>query len=460
MEAKFKVGDMVRVVRSGDAVGGSYHGADVGDVFAVTGVDPSGVSTDAWEFYSHEIELVSKFKVGDRVVSRDYMFGKDCYGTVDSVDGNGYVYATDRTVGCPYGRIHSADIELAPTHFKAGDVIRVTTDQDTWVYSGMAGAVIKTAKTNMQVDFGNDKVWWVDYVNSEAAQLRIHAGKYYVDTTGKRVGPMEIWSAGVEHMWCAEDIDGDIYRVDGSSDYGPNLVREWVIEAGKTYIDEDGKRVGPMMCHRPSRYIVKPGDGRVWLSNGGVYAGFYTKPLVAEAPECAVETEVAEERADEPKFKVGDVVDYVAGDEIVESWSGSVITSVPNGGDQFYHFEHPKCGKGSLMERNLRLHVQQNTAIVAKLTNGEPRPSLRPYVHANVESAKAEAQRLADMTPGTEFAVYERVDVRKVEKKYDHEWQRLAAGGLKIGAIKELRTIAGLDLKTAKDAVESWLQAA
>jgi ribosomal protein L7/L12 len=43
---------------------------------------------------------------------------------------------------------------------------------------------------------------------------------------------------------------------------------------------------------------------------------------------------------------------------------------------------------------------------------------------------------------------------------YDHKWQNLAVLGLKIDAIKELRSITGMGLKPAKDAVEYFLNAA
>lgn len=43
---------------------------------------------------------------------------------------------------------------------------------------------------------------------------------------------------------------------------------------------------------------------------------------------------------------------------------------------------------------------------------------------------------------------------------YGHKWQNMAAMGLKIDAIKELRAVAGLDLLSAKRAVEAFEQAA
>lgn len=98
------------------------------------------------------------------------------------------------------------------------------------------------------------------------------------------------------------------------------------------------------------------------------------------------------------------------------------------------------------------------TAIVCLIENGQPKPSTLPFVHLNKDAAATEAARLAGIHKGQEFGVYECVDVRKVERVYDHEWQRLAAGGQKINAIRELRGMTGLGLATTKGAVEDWLK--
>ncbi|MAZ17931.1 MAG: hypothetical protein CL535_16575 [Ahrensia sp.] len=438
MEEKFKAGDRIEYTDSDYAFVVDHWNqywreseGNLEEIYAVSfsgnliGISNrpggSGPYYDAESFRkARESAMTPKFKVGDRVVSRDYMFGEDCYGTVDVVDGNGYIYATDWTVGCPSGHIHSGDLELAPPPFKAGEVIRVTTDQDTWVYSGMVGTVLETAATNMHVDFGNDKVWWVDYVNAEAAPLHIEAGKYYVDTTGKRVGPMRKWSDDTSHPWECPRSDGDIYRVDGSSDYGPNLVREAHIFELREVV-KDGVTVNSNSTDRREPKF-KVGD-RIEVAKSGMAADVGHKGRVGPRGEyqCGI-----------VKTKLIDVV-----------WDD---TEGRNG----------QCN-GGYFEDTIR-HATSNTAIVAKLaSNGTPRPTHKPYVHANVESAKAEAQRLADMTPGTEFAVYERVDIRKVEKKYDHEWQRLAVEkSSKAGAIAELKKTAGITTAQASRIVYDY----
>jgi len=97
-------------------------------------------------------------------------------------------------------------------------------------------------------------------------------------------------------------------------------------------------------------------------------------------------------------------------------------------------------------------------AIVALIESGQPKPSTAPYVHANQTLAAKEAKRLAGIHKGQAFGVY--VLTQKVSEpapSYKHEWQRFAAKGEKISAIKELRSVTGLGLKAAKDAVEHWI---
>lgn len=100
-------------------------------------------------------------------------------------------------------------------------------------------------------------------------------------------------------------------------------------------------------------------------------------------------------------------------------------------------------------------------AIVALIENGQPKPSARPHVHASRGAAEDEASRLARKHKGKTFGVYELVSERSVPAPtYKHEWQRLAAIGQKLEAVKTLRAAADIGLSPAIDAVERFLQAA
>lgn len=55
------------------------------------------------------------------------------------------------------------------------------------------------------------------------------------------------------------------------------------------------------------------------------------------------------------------------------------------------------------------------SAIVCLLEDGEPRPSVKPYVHASEESATKEAERLSLMHIGQEFGVFVLTEKRVAE---------------------------------------------
>ena len=99
-------------------------------------------------------------------------------------------------------------------------------------------------------------------------------------------------------------------------------------------------------------------------------------------------------------------------------------------------------------------------AIVCLMQNGQPLPSEKPHVHATVAAAEKEAGRLAGVYKGKEFAVFEMGATRREEPTYSHEWQRLAATGDRLGAIKSLRQLGGMSLTSALVAVQHFLDAA
>jgi hypothetical protein len=63
--------------------------------------------------------------------------------------------------------------------------------------------------------------------------------------------------------------------------------------------------------------------------------------------------------------------------------------------------------------------VPGQPAIVARVIDGQPRPSNIPYMHASSADALLEAERLAKNNPGQEFAVYQRVGARVASVEYN-----------------------------------------
>ncbi len=186
------------------------------------------------------------------------------------------------------------------------------------------------------------------------------------------------------------------------------------IEAGKYYRTRDGRKVGPMeaWCFGGwhSDRAEYPLNGGVWLDDGTAkYAGAKdSHDLIAEWVDVSVKA----------------------------------------------------AAPFPFILRNLEFSFVPvaKPAIVALIENAQPKPSAAPHVHANETFAAREAARLAGIHKGQEFGVY--VLTQKVSEpapSYKHEWQRFAAKGEKILAIRELRSVTGLGLKAAKDAVEHWI---
>lgn len=223
------------------------------------------------------------------------------------------------------------------------------------------------------------------------------------------------------------------------------------IEAGRYYKTRDGRKVGPMRSDAKGwLYTHIDGIARSFRVDGGKHQSDSNLDLVAEWQEPATNDNA-------PKFKVGDLVarpghldgtivgidgdrarvDY-GGHWGVWSWNLSEIDHYP---------------------RKAETISTTTPAIVCLIENGQPKPSDFPHVHPSKDAAAKEASRLAGKHKGKQFGVYELVStVQQPAPVYEHEWQRLAAGGHKVLAIKELRARTGMHLATAHDAVDDWLR--
>ncbi|WP_198513177.1 ribosomal protein L7/L12 [Brucella pituitosa] len=189
------------------------------------------------------------------------------------------------------------------------------------------------------------------------------------------------------------------------------------IEAGKYYRTRDGRKVGPMKAAKSDLYafsgsLVGDGYNKIFQSTG-VHGDLYIQ--------------------NEPNS------------DLIAEWVDQPVKA---------------AAPLPFILRNLEFTVAPiaKPAIVALIENGQPKPSVAPFVHANETLAAKEAARLASLQKGKEFGVY--VMTQKVSEpapSYKHEWQRFAAKGEKISAIKELRSVTGLGLRAAKDAVEHWI---
>lgn len=444
-KAKLKAGDRVRVTHT------DYP--DHIPVGVIATVD-TPVGDDAHlvyhghslYFFSSEFEVIPRFKVGDRVRLTKDNDGYGVVGDTGSVVGeNGGAedcrvkfdrFIRDRhewwvpwnSMEHIYTSCAAAEVDnLADEYggarkveFKVGDRVRLNREGS---YDGVTGTMVANDGDSwrpwkMDLDPGqycngfSDKSLWVDakeleHVAVAPATLRIEAGKFYKTRDGRKVGPMEgpMWSSywHDDVMW----FDGESYGHDGQvlgeeTQLG-DLIAEWADEPVATAPKAKFK-VGDRLTKRngywrEDGYEVKKIEGdRVYLDD-----------------------------------TFGGSVSYKANDEelVVVKPAVSTIADI------------------------VARHSQSGTAIVAVLENGQPRPATRPFVHGNADLATQEANRLARTNPGKEFGVYTLGTVAKVEKTYEHEWQRLAAKGERIKAVKALRELAGVSLVAAVKAVDN-----
>jgi ribosomal protein L7/L12 len=267
---------------------------------------------------------------------------------------------------------------------------------------------------------------------------------------------------------------------DGVNLYGNNGKEHWLIQtkdlqpappaapatltisAGRYYKTRDGRKVGPIVVaqRRDDPWPWKLASGTHYYRNDG-----HSCPGYADGHRDAVDliaewvdepATIAKDNAAPAKFKVGDRVTGTApGRGII---TGKIVQVDIHDDDMTYSVlpdgsEYPLWAYNNTIEL-----VSSPTAIVALIEDGVAKPATRPVVHTTEEAAKREADRLAGIHKGQQFGVYVLSAASQEEKPtYEHEWQRLAADGKKINAIKELRSITGMGLKPAKDVVEGFI---
>jgi len=395
-----------------------------------------------------------KFEVGQYVVA-----GKDMYdikvGDVLKVTS----YASPTGLGewvMLDGRMNkSRDGSYLEEYFKpwqpkVGDRVRVKQHRNAFgtVINGISPgsevtltnvvADISNAEREGWVPFGTDTMYLVRSDDIEplpvVAQpsLTITAGKFYRTRDGRKVGPMILCG----NYWSAENASGTPgdFTADGTSAYCGILPRD------------ENRRIHDIIAE----WVDEPAVAPVAVANDNAAS------------------------AAKPKFKVGDRVRILRirdafGRDLKNGLRhiGSIVTleardtSIENEGEPWEAWDVVGGSPWWVRSDDIELVTPVTTtptAIVALIENGQPKPSAFPHVHATEAAAAKEASRLAAVHKGKQFGVYVLTKtVSEPAPTYKHEWQRLAAKGEKIAAIKELRGITGLDLRATKDAVEHWL---
>lgn len=198
------------------------------------------------------------------------------------------------------------------------------------------------------------------------------------------------------------------------------LVATLQIEAGKYYRTREGRKVGPMVEFFSDRYRECDGDGRWW-----------------------------------DKYGVGHM--YAKGDDLIAEWVDEPVGQANEKASLLPVTLKLSDGSLTMVVSEFKMPTIKSPSIVAHIDDGQPMPAARPLVHDTKEDAEKEAKRLSEKHRGKEFGVFTLISKHQTEVVYDLEWQRLAANGNKIGAIKAIRELTGFGLKAAKDGLEDWL---
>lgn len=351
----------------------------------------------------------------------------------------------------------------APTDYKKDDVCQVAAVRDDLVFSeGKRGMFAKRFEP-WQPRVGER----VRVARAELQHKSAAIGlEFTVTKEAYKVGN------GVQ-TWGGDNAGGYVWRADELepilSTTTPEQPVTLKIEAGKFYKTRDGRKAKIERSHYGDSYDFVatveglPGNkvykkdgkhGSRWIANNSsddLIAEWINEPIAKPTNDNA-----------KPKFKAGDRV------RCLESYSGQFtagkeyVVATDHFGREYESVKVKRDDGGSTengwLPKFFEL-VEPTTTIVALIENGQPKPSSTPHVHASTGAAEKEAKRLATKYKGKQFGVFTLTATHEEGAPvYDHKWQNMAALGLKIDAIKELRAVAGLTLKGAKDAVEAWIE--
>jgi hypothetical protein len=347
----------------------------------------------------------------------------------------------------------------APLDYKVGDVYQVSTVRDDLVFSNKKPGMFAKRFEPWQPRVGERvKVTYPGWEGEgEVTAEYAHGITLVTLSSGKR--------SGEEGGFVLRDIEPVITA---AATEQPATLK---IEAGKFYKTRDGRKVGPAFIVGICAVFGNDSNhaGAVWADDGrsshrGDKLSLKDNDIIAEW----IDEPVAKPSNDnaQPKFKVGDRVKRFRGNnpgsKVGHEATISKIEDI-SGWDEdgpWLKFEDGTSGYATSFNF-VAATPTPTTTIVALIENGQPKPSSTPHVHASTGAAEKEAKRLAAKYKGKQFGVFTVTATHEeAAPVYDHKWQNMAALGLKIDAIKELRSITGMGLKPAKDAVEYFLAAA
>ena len=386
-----------------------------------------------------------RFKVGDWVRRVEPSDWPEQYGVVDGVYKVLQVGRYGIAVSTGAGEADATSFE--PWHPRVGERVRVV-DPAVVIHWNE----FWTKETGVKLSLG-------DFVYATKFIPNYLSGKPAIEIAAKPNGSGPRWPLGKFEPLIA-----------GTTPEQPATLK---IEAGKFYKTRDGRKAKIERSHYGDTYdFVATVEGlpgnKVYKKDGKHGSRWIANNPIDDLISEWIDEPVAKPSNDnaQPKFKVGDRVEITANDNYRVNFVGSfgTIKTAPTNAAAGFRVELDDGREFPFWPSEMTVRPSSalpTTTIVALIEDGQPKPSSTPHVHASTGAAEAEAKRLAAKYKGKQFGVFTLTATHEeAAPVYDHKWQNMAALGLKIDAIKELRAVAGLDLLSAKRAVEAFEQAA
>lgn len=373
--------------------------------------------------------------------------------------------------------------------YKSGDVFRLT---------GIAASGVRFTDNDGDTRYADQDSGRFEPWTPKVGELVRYVASYGTQAAGKEAVVLKVSDYGgiqvrkvvngavhTESPSSLEPVTDSPLPVAAEAQNAPAAPAPLTIRAGCYYKTRDGRKVGPMRQ-----------DRGFWNADGGANGtpGHFTgsgisalngilprdeqrqrHDLIAEWPAATTNVAATVDALDEeygpvvavadvpvakPKFKVGDRVRVVNignsghGRKIGEEFT---LSSLMPGNATYGKFWTTSDGPDFYLDE-IELVAPPTPAIVCLVDNGHPLPATRPRIYDSVEAANKEAARLSGVHKGQEFGVFAMTGTpHKVEKTYEHEWQRLAASGETAKARQKLQDVSGLTGADASTCIQRFV---
>ena len=371
--------------------------------------------------------------------------------------------------------------------FKVGDRVLSREVGNT---SGRCGVIIKDDRSAVpfliRFDDWHDghgaggKEWWLSEFEVTEAPLRIEAGKFYRTRDGRKVGPMKTWGAEEWHAPSANrPFNGGIWLTNGAPKYegaedSPPLVAAWVEEATKpapvsAQVDAITDEYGPGASAKPK---FKVGDRVVATADDvDITAGQEYQIIEVDDADEILPVRVADDAGDGWWLSLNGF--KIVADGVAAITQPAIVCLIEDGKPKpsaapYVHQSHEAAATEAARLAGKHKGQEFGVYVLAE-TKREELPAAKFKVGDSVKRRSSWYNRdtikdanfvggrwqyLLNREPGIFY------EGELDAAKFEHEWQQLAANGQRGAAIRIIQDKTGLSVDHARLAVNAWADAA